>query len=771
MTDTRASAVPPAAELLTDRRTLALFLISAVGLFLELLLIRWIGTEIRIFAYLQNTVLVVCFLGLGMGCWDCRKPFALRDVLVPLGVLVALLAVPLTRAAVGEISTMLGGFQDFLIWSPTVSDGWLRYGRPVMGLALTLFLMALLWATFVPVGRLLGRLMNEHPNTIWAYSVNVTGSLVGIWLFVLASALYLPPVVWFVVFAAGAALFAGTGGRSRTNDLLVLGGLVVLAGVAGYEPVYEETRWTPYQKLSHRDQTQRTGSNSELMKWLRGERRGFTSAPGQTFIAVNNTGYQATIDQRPETIDAANPKKFPPEQRGYSQYDLPAKFHANPERALVVGAGSGNDAAGLLRNGVKRVVAVEIDPGIIEIGKAKHAEKPYDDPRCTVVNDDARSYFATCEERFDVIAFGLLDSHTTNAMTNARLDHYVYTVESLSRARELLAPGGVMVLSFEAQKPFVADRMAGALEQAFGHKPLVFRVPWNGYGWGGLLFVIGNDQNAIGERVAADPKLTGLIRDWQAEVPPLAGATRLATDDWPYIYLEEPTIPVLYYLLAGTLAVLFVGGLLRLKLTPALREWGGSSWHFFFLGAAFMLLEVQNVSKAAVVLGNTWAVNAVIISGVMVMILLANLIAARFPQLPLLPVYGLLVSSCVGLYFLDLSRFAFLPYATKALVVGLLTSLPMLFSGIVFIRSFAVTDRKDAALGANLMGSLVGGLLQSVTFVIGIKALLLIVAGLYLTAILTRPRRTAKPEASDVVAGRVSVPAAQAEPAKEAAIC
>jgi hypothetical protein len=48
--------------------TLALLLISAAGLFLELLLIRWIGTEVRIFAYLQNTVLVVCFLGLGMAC-------------------------------------------------------------------------------------------------------------------------------------------------------------------------------------------------------------------------------------------------------------------------------------------------------------------------------------------------------------------------------------------------------------------------------------------------------------------------------------------------------------------------------------------------------------------------------------------------------------------------------------------------------------------------------------------------------------------------------
>ena len=70
-----------------------------------------------------------------------------------------------------------------------------------------------------------------------------------------------------------------------------------------------------------------------------------------------------------------------------------------------------------------------------------------------------------------------------------------------------------------------------------------------------------------------------------------------------------------------------------------------------------------------------------------------------------------------------------------------LTTLPMLFSGIVFIRSFTSVERKDTALGANLIGGLVGGLLQSVTFVIGIKALLLIVTGLYLAAFFTRPRR------------------------------
>jgi hypothetical protein len=297
-----------------------------------------------------------------------------------------------------------------------------------------------------------------------------------------------------------------------------------------------------------------------------------------------------------------------------------------------------------------------------------------------------------------------------------------------------------MVLSFNAQKAFIADRMASTVEAVFGRKPLAFRIPANAYGWGGVLFVADDDDKTVRDRLAADPTLARLITEWQAEEPiSLPGTTRPATDDWPYIYLETPTIPVLYFLLGGALLVLFVRGLRRLQCSAEIDYRSSATWHFFFLGVGFMLLEVQNISKAAVVLGNTWVVNAVIISGVMVMILLANLIAARFPKLPLPPVYALLVGSCIGLYFLDLSTFAFLPYATKAAVVGLLTSLPMLFSGIVFVRSFAAAERKDAALGANLFGALVGALLQSVTFLTGVKALLLIVAALYLAAVLVLP--------------------------------
>src|SRR5579862_8565104 len=46
-----------------------LFLVSFASLYIEILLIRWIGTEVRLFAYFQNLTLVACFLGFGLGCY------------------------------------------------------------------------------------------------------------------------------------------------------------------------------------------------------------------------------------------------------------------------------------------------------------------------------------------------------------------------------------------------------------------------------------------------------------------------------------------------------------------------------------------------------------------------------------------------------------------------------------------------------------------------------------------------------------------------------
>jgi hypothetical protein len=78
------------------------------------------------------------------------------------------------------------------------------------------------------------------------------------------------------------------------------------------------------------------------------------------------------------------------------------------------------------------------------------------------------------------------------------------------------------------------------------------------------------------------------------------------------------------------MALLFIRSSRRWGADIAISAGSRTFWHFFFLGAAFLLLEVQNISKASVVLGNTWEVNVVIISSILGMALLANWIAYRF---------------------------------------------------------------------------------------------------------------------------------------------
>jgi hypothetical protein len=168
---------------------------------------------------------------------------------------------------------------------------------------------------------------------------------------------------------------------------------------------------------------------------------------------------------------------------------------------------------------------------------------------------------------------------------------------------------------------------------------------------------------------------------------------------------------------------------------PHLWGWNASEWHFFFLGAAFMLLEVSMIAKSAVAFGSTWLVNAVIISGIFVMILAANFIYARYKRLPINAAYAALLLTCAGLYFFDLASIAHLPLASRITLVAGVATLPMLFSGIVFMRSLDHAANKSRALGANLFGALAGGMAQVLSFALGMKFLILLVGILYLAAI------------------------------------
>ncbi|MCU0858237.1 MAG: hypothetical protein MUC65_07530, partial [Pontiellaceae bacterium] len=111
--------------------SLRILILSAGILFLEMLLIRWIGTELRVFAYLQNGILVAAFLGLGLGCRNARQPVRLMPAALCLLFIAALIRDPFDWQIGEGLSQGLVAFQDSVVWYAIVGR-WPPYVRSAL---------------------------------------------------------------------------------------------------------------------------------------------------------------------------------------------------------------------------------------------------------------------------------------------------------------------------------------------------------------------------------------------------------------------------------------------------------------------------------------------------------------------------------------------------------------------------------------------------------------------------------------------------------------
>ena len=697
------------------QRDADIFLVSVLILYLELVLIRWIGTEIRIFAYLGNLVLVVCFFGVGLGCYQMERTATLSRLGINLFLLVGLISNPFhfDWLDLKQVTLWLSGFDDSPIWKEMsgLSGAYVVAGFLIVGV-----LMYLVTFTFVPLGQMLGRALQEHPRTIRAYSINIAGSLFGVWLFNTLSWASTPPGLWFAVAGVVTAELVVSVGAQR--GWLAVALVMITAGLTWLgNSARARTIWSPYQKLIITPFVVREGTNQVPQGYL---------------MNVNGVFYQHVLDLSDAFADA-HPEVFDKDLIKRSHYNLPFYFKSHVKRILIVGAGAGNNAAAALRHGVEEVDCVEIDPRIYMLGRQLHPEHPYDSPRVRMIVNDARAVFKQAKGPYDMVWFGSLDAHTLgSSYNNLRLDHYVYTLESFREAEQLLADDGLLVVNFASQRPWIADRLYVLAKQAFGHDPLIFaeaNVP-SKYGLGGGVTLVCSRMPVELEMIR-DTSIQAYVKE-RLFIPP--GTTQPTTDDWPYLYLQKNGIPKLHLVIS--LAILGSVTMARFRMLGNTRK---LNWHFFALGVAFLLLEVETISRATLLFGMTWEVNAIVISGVLVMILLANLVMARWPNFPM---WATVIGLAVGIFALaavPLDWFNALSGSGKLASSSLFLTGPFFFAGMIFIHSFAVYPDKSQALGSNLIGALVGGLLESLSFVTGIRALILLVGIFYMAAIWIRP--------------------------------
>jgi tRNA1(Val) A37 N6-methylase TrmN6 len=673
-------------------------------------------------------------MGLGMGlCYSKHVP-DLKHVIKPLYLLLFLLAFPDMRKILGMISAVLSTFHDFLVWDEMQNKSLSSSNAIVATISsiLALFFIAFLcWETMLLFGGHLGRLFEKAPSPIKAYSWDIAGSALGIIVFTLLSLLSAPAFLWILLLSLVLISFPQI--RSLANVTLIAT-VVIIQGYYTYfsKSIITNSVWTPYQKIEYWQ------TNNNKNEW---------------YITTNNAGYQQIQDNRQDLIAADRSSLNEITLPVIHQYSIPAMLLKRDDKApsqqrlLVVGAGSGNDVAGLLRHTQGQIDAVEIDPQLVKIGTLLHPEHPYQSTRVNFIIDDARAAFVKLPKKtYDLIVFGLLDSHTTPTISNARLDNFVYTKESLHFAKQLLSENGVMVILFAAMRDYVRERIDNTLRSVFEEESLVFNIPSTPWGWGGQAFINGH-MSVVQDVLNKNEKLKDFI-----SVNTITPATESrkqivpTTDNWPYLYIMEPSIPVLFYVLGSVLILLWLST--RWFLLRKIKEVNEGNKFliskedllFFFLGSGFSTAQVFAINKASILFGSTWIVNSSAILGILCLIMIANFICIYLTQnnkARFVPdwVAGFTLSLlCIGLAILPFHFLLNYSFNLRFLGAGLLSGLPMLISGIIFGRCFNASSDTGRALGANLLGAMVGGILQLATFRFGINSLMILSASSYFLA-------------------------------------
>ncbi len=675
----------------------ALFQIGLVTfgiLALELALIRWTSGQVRVFAYFNNLVLIAAFLGMGLGVALGRRKPGLIHGLFPL---LLMLALPLAFSE--QLGLVHLRFPDHAItlWGgeTLAADPWMFARNIVIFCAL----LALVILVFVCAGAPLGALF-VRAKVLKAYTADLTGSLLGIAGFTVLSWLECGPAWWLI---CGGLPFVWL--TRNWVGALLLAVIVALGHFTG-QGVY----YSPYNRIELFEQSRLLG----------------------TELQVNRDFHQYMYDLSDAHLASREDRAVGTLRELRRLYDLPFTINAQRRTALIVGAGTGNDVQAALRHGYGEITSVDIDARIIAIGRERHPERPYDQSGVRPVVDDARAYFSGGDGRmFDVVCYGLLDSHAmSSAMSTLRLDNYVYTEEGIRAAWRRVTPEGHLSLSLSCMAgQWFVDRLYWTITKATGREPFARYSQLHG---GTVTFIVPNeravlDEKELNERVSVGPAMP-------------MDRTLTPSDDWPFLYITPGVFPWGYLIVLGmVLTVTFA------TVRPVFglgRDGVGLDWPLFLMGAAFLLIETRGVTSLSLLFGSTWVVNSAVFGGILTMVLLANLAVQRWQWSNPTPWFLGLFGAVALLYLFPVGWLNTLPLVPRGLIGGLLTGLPVGLAGVIVPMLLARAAQPAAALGANLLGAVLGGCLEYYSMLGGLRSTALMALSLYLVAFLLVRRKT-----------------------------
>jgi len=648
-----------------------LITLAGLVLFLELALIRWCSAYVLYLGYFSNFILLACFLGIGLGFLAARRAEWDLFKFAPITLMGVLSFVYLaqTEMTLPDFSERV--FFGFVPTANSLLPFWVSLPVIFVGVA----------AVFVCICQETGRVFSSFP-TLKAYNLDIVGSILGIVLFSAMSFASVPAWGWFVTVALvmGWLYWPNRTPKLRRQAVVALLGCVVVVVLSKIDYRADDETWSPYQVVSVAQDEDR---------------------PEIQHLTVNRIPHQTMF---PVALDLSV---------YHSTYDIADAHGAGPfKRALIIGAGTGTDVAYALSRGVESIDAVEIDPVIAEYGRQLHPDRPYEDPRVNLIVDDGRNVLArTPDDTYDLVIFALPDSLALlTSYSSLRLESFLFTVESVAAARRVLRDDGALVMYNYYRSQDVVDRLAMLMQHNFGKWPSIRQSEESG------LSVL-----MIGAKIDA-PRAATLD----------PAAISIPTDDWPFLYMARPAIPLLYII--PILLILLISVVAVRKISPptSIRP---VHITFFMMGAAFLLLETKSIVTFSLLFGATWLTNSLVFLGVLVMVLGANLLVMYRPPRLIWPLYILLALSLfVGWYIEPGQLVEIQSLGLRYLAAISVIFLPIFFANLIFSSTFAEAEESDVSFGWNLMGAMLGGTLEYASLALGYRNLAVVVAVCYALA-------------------------------------
>jgi SAM-dependent methyltransferase len=661
--------------------TFRLFLISFAILFWELVCIRWIAAYVLYLGYFTNFVLLGALLGIGAGSLLARRQSGDRPLRLlsrlPLLMFGFFTLILLTR------TQLQPGATQFVFF--TTTQGAVQLPPYIL---LPLIFLGVT-AIFTALAQDLGFLFERFPP-LKAYNLNILGSLAGIAAFTVLSWLSAPAWIWFTVGGLALLLLLAPE-RKWGRAAFLLGGLVIILIVSD---VAFLNVWSPYYRIN-------------LLR---------VTANDVSRVAPDSTERGSYV----LNVNGAEHQAMGPATEIGSFYGRPYTSFATPpiyDEVLIIGAGTGNDVATAIYHGARHIDAVEIDPQIIELGRRFHPDNPYADPRVTVYVDDARAFLEKTDKQYDLVVFALPDSLVlASSFGSVRLESYLFTEEAFASVKRHLKPDGLLVLYNYYREAWLIDKLLFMLRAVFG-EPVAFHQS-----------VQQRAETANFASMFAGTRVAVIDQTQPGFAPRTGEAFVPATDNWPFLYMREPSLPVMYGLTLILIVVFAAVYISRLAPRGTLAD--RRHWPFFFMGAAFALLETRSIVQLLLLFGSTWLVNSLAFFAILSVVLVANWLAARFHVRRLNWLFVLLFATLALNYVLPIKALLIDPPVLRyALAIALLFS-PIFCANLIYSNLFRDTPQPSTAFGANLLGAMIGGAAEYLALYLGYQNLM-IFAGLF----------------------------------------